>query len=326
MKALVIGYGSIGQRHINNLLSYQNIDVIVCTKRKNVQNLKKKCTVYDTIEKGIQEKPDFAIICNETSYHVKTAIKLAKNNIHLFIEKPLSNSTNNVDNLLSIIKQNHLITLVGCNLRFHKCIQKIKEIISKNDLGKIISVQVESGSYLPEWHQNEDYRNSYASKKNLGGGVIFTCIHELDYLHWFFGNVKEIFSMSGKFSDLDISVEDLSAMLMRFNNNIIAEVHLDYFQRPDFRKCKIIGTKGTLYWNSNTNTVEFYDPKKKKWIEKLQIKDYDRNTMYVEELSHFIDCLKNKHNTINPVANAIKVLDVAMAAKKSSHTKKVITI
>ena len=110
---------------------------------------------------------------------------------------------------------------------------------------------LESGSYLPDWHPYEDYRNSYASKENLGGGVVLTCIHEIDYLHWFFGEIKELFAMTGKFSDLKIEVDDLASVTMKFSNNIIVELHLDFFQKPDFRCCKIIGTNGTIYWDSD---------------------------------------------------------------------------
>ena len=92
-----------------------------------------------------------------------------------------------------------------------------------------------------------------------------TCIHEIDYLYWIFGEVKEIFSISGKFSDLEIDVEDLSSILISFQNNIIGEVHLDYFQKPTFRCCKIIGTNGTIYWDSDINLVKIFDHKTKNY-------------------------------------------------------------
>ena len=325
MKALVLGYGSIGKRHISNLSSFKDMEVLVCTKRRYDDFLRrKKCKIFNSIDECLKEKPDIAIISNASSLHVKTAIKLANSGIHLFIEKPLSNSLTGVGTLTKIVKKQKLVTLMGCVLRFHPCIKKIKEIISKNGVGRIISVHVENGSYLPDWHRDEKYQNSYTARRNLGGGVVLTCIHELDYLYWFFGNVKEVFSITGKFSDLELSVEDLSAILLQFKNNIISEVHLDYFQRPEVRSCKIIGTKGTIYWKLNTNSVKIYDIKKKKWIEKLKLQNYDDNTMYVEELTHFLSCVKDKKKTINDVYEGAKILQIALAVKQSSKTKKVI--
>ena len=327
LKVLVIGYGSIGKRHIENLLSFSDLEILVCTKRKEDRFLREnKCKTFNSLEKCLKEKPDIALITNVTSLHVSTAIKLANAGINLLIEKSLSNSFYNVDKLIKIVKRKKIITLIGCQLRFHPCISKIKEIISRNEIGRVISVHVESGSYLPDWHPHEDYRDSYASRKDLGGGVVLTCIHEIDYLYWFFGDVKEVFSMTGKYSDLDLSVDDLSSILIKFKDNIIAEVHLDYFQRPDFRSCKIIGTGGTIYWDSEINTVKVYDIKKEKWIEKIKLSNYDKNVMYKEELSYFIKCVKKKENTINNVYDGLKTLQIALAVIKSAKLKRVVTL
>ena len=179
-----------------------------------------------------------------------------------------------------------------------------------------------NGSYLPDWHPNEDYEKGYASRKELGGGVILTCIHEIDYLYWLFGDVKEVYSMSGKFSDLKINSEDLSAIILKFKNNIIAEIHLDYFQRPSSRTCKIIGTKGTIFCDFSSNSVKYYDIKKKKWFNMIRLAKYDFNSMYVEQTKHFLDCIKNRKKTINDVHQGLKILKIAMAILKSSEKGK----
>ena len=110
--------------------------------------------------------------------------------------------------------------MIGCNMRFHQCLQEIKKILQHRKIGKVISVRAESGSHLPNWHPGEDYRTSYASLKKLGGGVVLTCIHEIDYLRWFFGAVDQAFSFTGKFSNLELSVEDLSAILLKFKETL----------------------------------------------------------------------------------------------------------
>ena len=323
MKILVIGYGSIGKRHVKNLLKISGVEVIICTKRKNLElKIKNKCKIFVTVEKSLKENPDAAIITNTTTKHVSTALKLAKLGIHLLIEKPLSNNLKNIKKLSQIVKEKRIITLIGCNMRFHPCIQQIKCVIENKELGKIISIHSENGSYLPDWHPNENYQNSYASKKELGGGVILTCIHEIDYLYWFFGKVKEVFSITGKFSDLEINAEDLASIIIKFKNNSVAEVHLDYFQKPNHRSCKIIGTKGSLIWDSNSNTVKIYKIKTKKWLNKIKIENYDENLMYVDELNHFLKCIQEHKETINPLKQGIETLEIAVWLKKASKSKK----
>lgn len=327
MKALVIGYGSIGKRHISNLSKFKNIEISVVTSR-NSDNflLKNKCKLFKTIKDAIKEHYDFCIISNASSLHMQSALMLATHGIHLFIEKPLSNSLSGINSLLKKSQKQKLITQIGCNLRFHPCIKEIKTILSKNKIGKVYSIQIENGSFLPNWHPDEDYRKSYAAQQKMGGGVVLTCIHEIDYLYWFFGKIHEVFSFTKKLSDLKIDCEDISSILMTVGKNITAEIHLDYFQQPPKRSCKIIGSSGTIVWNFESNTVKLYNSKQKKWTDIIKVKKYDYNQMYVDELTHFINCVKNKKTSINPISDGIKTLKIALAIKKSSELKKVIKL
>ena len=327
MKILIIGFGSIAKRHINNLIHNINCEIIVYSRRKNIRFLDhKKIMVLNSLEKCLLEKPDVALITNETAFHIPMAIKMAKSGLDLFIEKPLSNSTNGIKTLQKIVKQKKLVTQMGCNLRFHKCIIKIRQLINQKKIGKVISIQSENGSYLPDWHPNEDYRKGYASDRQLGGGIILTMIHDIDYLYWIFGNPKSIFSVSGKFSDLDISAEDYCSSIIEFKNNITAELHLDFFQRPEFRGCKIKGTKGVIYWNSDKNEIRLFKNRKKVWEVVLALKKFQRNEMYIDEIIHFLKCVKNRKQTINNLDEGIKTMKIALAMKKSSKNRRMVKI
>ena len=327
MKVLIVGYGSIGKRHINNLSATRNCRIIVCTKRKQDNFLRKKhCKIFRSLAQCIQENPDFALVTNETVKHIGIAIKLAKSGIPLFIEKPLSNSMNRIDELKSIIKEKKIVTMVGCNLRFHPCIKKLKKLVLTKKIGRIISVYAENGSFLPDWHPYENYTKGYAARLDLGGGVALTNIHEIDYLCWIFGNVKEVYSVTGKLSDLKITADDFSYMLLQFKNKIVSHVNLDFFHKPASRYCKVIGTNGVIYCDLITNKIKTYYPKKKKWSEDLKLKNYNFNDMYVEELQHFISCVRTNKKTINSINDSIHALKVVINAKKSSKLKKPINM
>ena len=322
-----MGWGSIGHRHIKNLLKYPDVEIIICTNKKSINTeIEKRCKIVKLLEDGIKETPDIAFITNVTSEHVSTAVKLAEHGINLFIEKPLSHSVDHIDELLEIIKRKKIKVMIGSNFRFHECIKKIKELLDENLIDEIISVRVECGSYLPDWHPNEDYRSSYAAQKELGGGVVLTCIHEIDYLHWFLGQVDEIVSFSGKYSDLELNVDDLSTALIKFKKNIIAEIHLDFFQRKEFRSCKIIGKKGTIYWDSDSNLVKLFDINENKWIEILKISNYDRNQMFMKELDYYLDCINHNKEPMNSVIESKEVLKIALGIIESSKTKQVVKI
>jgi predicted dehydrogenase len=266
------------------------------------------------------------IICNETSLHVKTAIKFANKGCHIFLEKPISNSLKDVPPLIKIIKNKKLISMIGCNMRFHSGIKLMKQLIDKKEIGRIISVYAENGSFMPDWHPWENYRISYASSMRLGGGVVLTQIHEIDYLYWFFGKVFEVYGLTGKLSDLEIDVEDYAVCLLKFKNKIIAEIHLDYFQKPSVRNCKIIGRKGQIRWDWENNHVQIFKNKDKKWVTKNFEKKFDKNKMYVDELEYFFNCVKRKKTPMNSIIDGLEPQKIALAIKESSKCGKKIRI
>ena len=328
---LIVGYGSIGKKHLENFLQFKDIQLTVYTKRNDLQLLRENgIKISDSLTECLKENPDVGVITNETSLHIPIAIKLAKEGLDLFLEKPLSNSLKDVEKLRAIVKKKKLITQIGCNLRFHPCIKKIKSLIEHQKIGRIISAQVQNYSYLPDSHRWEDYRKSYAARKDLGGGVILTnAIHEIDYLYWFFQEVENVISISGKFSDLDIKAEDYVSGLLKFKNKIIGELHMDYFQRPDFRSCKIRGTKGEIYWNSDDNCVNIYNINKKKWETKFDngfSHNLDTYSSYVEELKHFLKCVKHRKETINDLEQGVRTLKIALAIKKASKLMKSVNV
>jgi len=350
-KVLVIGLGSIGKRHIINLLVHTNVKIIVCTKRKNIKLKKigkskklsvlksdrvgipsnkieiphgKDVKIFNSLDRCLDEKPNIGFITNETSYHVPTITKLIDAGLDLFIEKPISDSMKGLKKISKIVKEKKLITQIGCNFRFHPCIKKMKQLVQNKSIGKIISVQLENGSYLPDYHPWEDYQYSYTAQKKLGGGIIVSEIHDLDYLYWIFGDIKEVFSISGKFSDLKTDTEDLASITLRFNNNIIGHMHLDWFQRPSFRSCKIKGTNGVIFWDSDSNKVKLYNTKKNRWNLVLNAKNYQKNSMYVDEIKHFLKCVQKRENTINGIEEGIRTLQISLAIKKASKLKKVV--
>ena len=331
IKILVVGYGHIGRIHVDNFLEFKGVRLIVYTKRNDLQLLKKKgVKVSNSLTECLKENPDVGVIANETSLHTPIAIKLAKEGLDLFLEKPLSNSLKDVEKLRAIVKKKKLITQMGCNLRFHSCINRIKSLIEQQKIGKIISVQVHNSSYLPDSYLFSDYRKSYAARKDLGGGVILTnAIHEIDYMYWFFQEVENVISMSGKFSELDVTTEDYVSSLLKFKNKIIGELHMDYFQRPNFRSCKIRGTKGEIYWNSDNNCVNIFNMNKKRWETKFDdgfSDNLDTYSSYIEELKHFLKCVKHRKETINDLEQGITTLKIALAIKKASKLMKNVNV
>ena len=154
--------------------------------------------------------------------------------------------------MLELARSKNLVTLVGCNLRFHPGLVAVKRLLEQGVAGRIVAIRAEVGQYLPDWHPGEDYRQGYSARLDLGGGIILDAVHEIDYVRWLLGPVRSVACFAGKLSHLEVETEDTAALLFRFSNGTIGEVHLDYVQRAYSRTCHIIGDEGTIRWDYST--------------------------------------------------------------------------
>jgi len=327
-KFLVIGCGSIGKRHIKNLL-YLGIKNIIAfdTRNDRLREMNKefKIETFARLENALADGVNFVLICTPTSLHIPNALLAARKGCHLFIEKPLSDSLNGIDELIKEVEHKNLITLVACNYRFHPGLQKVKKILKEGIVGNVLSVRAQYGQYLPDCRPWEDYRLIYSAYRCLGGGIILDRIHELDYLRWLFGEVKEIFCLGGHFSKLEIDTEDIAEIILQFENGAVASVHLDYVRRTYDCSLEIIGEQGIIQWCYQDNNLRWYTSTKSKW-EAIQWKNYNGNEMYIEEMRHFLRILSGKEESIQDIKEGKKVLEIALAAKRSMEKRKIITL
>jgi len=329
MLILVTGCGSIGQRHIRNLTALNAGNIIAHdVSQERLSDVARDCNIkiYNSLDDALAQKPDVAFICTPTNLHIAPALSAAKSNCHLFIEKPLSHSLEGVDELIKVVAQKKLVTLVGCNMRFHPGIAMMKELLDKKSVGRVICARIQAGQYLPDWHPWEDYRRGYSAKQDLGGGIVLDGIHEIDYITWFLGEVSQVFCFSGKLSSLEIETEDTAEILLRFSSGTIAEIHLDYIQRSYSRSCQIIGEEGTILWDFNQSQVKLYTVESGKWQTFSKKPDYDTNEMYIEEMKHFLQCIEGNTRPAQDINSAKRSLKIALAAKEAAKTGKVVSL
>lgn len=326
---LVIGCGSIGRRHIGNLKAAGVRNVLAFDVRDDRRRDAERSfgvRVSGNLEDAFEAAPRVCFITTPTALHLPLATAAARQGTDLFIEKPLSHNHKGVEEFLQIVRRKRLTTLVGCNMRFHPALALIKAFLDKRVVGRVLSARVEVGQYLPDWHPREDYRRGYSARRAAGGGIILDAVHELDYIRWMLGPVESVSCFAGKLSRLEIETEDNAAILLKFCSGAIGEVHLDYVQRAYSRSCHIIGEEGTIRWDWNSGEVRLYRAADKKWKSYPIPARWEVNRMYSDELRHFLRCLKGKEKPALDVFEAAKVLNVALAAKESAATGRVVRL
>jgi predicted dehydrogenase len=327
MKFLVIGCGSIGERHIRNLKGLSAEEILahdLDIKRLNLMKEKYEVSIYKNIEKAWEQKPDVVLVCTPPSSHIPLSLTAINYGANVFIEKPLSNTLKGVDKLLENAREKNLAIFVGYNFRFHKGIQLVKEMVDSREIGKILFARAEFGQYLPDWRPWQDYRQSYTAKRDLGGGIILDGSHEIDYMRWILGDTREICCFAGKISNLEVETEDVAEILIKFKTSVIGEIHLDFVKQSYSRTCEIVGEEGIIQWSYQDRGVNIYSEDTKKW-KTINIKD-EPNDMYIRELEHFINCIKNGEKPLIDGEEGKKTLRLALLAKQSSETKRVIKV
>ncbi len=334
--ALFVGLGGVGQRHLRNLrellgdqlrpIAYRvRRENDVLTDRLGIKdggNLERDfgLVVHHDLDAALAERPAICIIANPSALHVPVALRAIEGGADVFIEKPLSSSLDDVQNLINSSERAGRIGYVAYQLRFHPAVQALCRAMDEELVGTIYGAAAEVAEYLPAFHPYEDYRRMYASRSDLGGGVILTQIHEVDLLYRLFGTPDRVFSEGGKISNLEIDVEDSATSVLSFRRadgaRWAASLHQDYLGRPPRRSLRIWGSRGNLDLNLRAGTLDFVDTEGD--IRRIvDAQDHPRNQLFIDELQHFLDCVRMRTSPCVTLADGAETLRIALGLKSS---------
>ena len=300
MKFLIIGLGSMGKRRIRNLRCLDAGEIIgfdLSEERRKESEKKYKIKTFDRFEDALLANPDAFIISTPPHLHKPYILEAIKHNKHFFTELNLISA--DLKEVVRKMKHKKIVASSSTTMRYIDCIKKIKEIIDDKKIGNLASIIYHVGQYLTDWHPWEDYRNFFASRKDTSACKEILAI-ELNWLTWMFGNVKSVSCMKGKFSNLDLEIEDTYHVIINFNDAALASISVDAVSRTPFRELKIIGDKGTVLWDKNGNSVRVYTSDDKKWrfykeekgsVEKGYV---HKEEPYIQEMADFIKAIKKR--------------------------------
>lgn len=318
---LIAGLGSIGRRHLSNLVSLGHKEFLLYRTRQSSlpeDELSVYPVEYD-LQAALTRLPTAVIVSNPTSLHLDVAIPAARAGCHLFLEKPLSHNLNRLDELSEAVEEGGGRVVVGFQFRFHPALQTIRNLIDSNALGRIMYIHCQWSEYLPGWHPWEDYRRAYSARRDLGGGVVLTLCHPIDYLRWIFGEVDWVYSYVEKMSDLELEVEDAAEIMLHFSSGILASLHLDYIQQPPQHYIEITGTMGMIKWNDSDGIVNFYQNEKKEWEQFNPPDGFERNHMFLEEMRHFIQVVGGREKSLCNLQEGIQVQRIVDTIYRSAQ-------
>lgn len=295
--------GSIAQKHIQAIRSIEpEAEIFALRHSKNGKDINGIKSIY--IWDDITFQPDFILISNPTSEHAITIEKAIEFNCPLFIEKPSLHTLEKADELLKQIQERHIITYVGCDLRFHPALNFIKSYLEKNK-PIINEVNIYCGSFLQEWRSGVDYKKVYSSIPEFGGGVHLDLIHEPDYCYWIFGKPLQHKNLCRSKSSLEIKAIDYANMIFDYPS-FTASIILNYYRRDMKRMMEIVTDEITISVDLITGKV--YDNKQNILFQS----SVNSTDIYIHQMQHFIDCIKNKKESMNSFEESIDVLKLCI--------------
>ena len=247
--ALICGLGSIGRRHLRHLraLGVERIDAY----RRGRATIPDDGSAppdreFATLEAALAERPQVVVVANPTSLHVQTARAAVAAGCHVLVEKPLSDSVKGCKKLAHEAEAAGVVVSVACNLRFHPAALALREWIQSGEpLGRPLTARAHFGTYLPDWHPWEDYRESYAARADLGGGAALTHVHEIDLVGWLFGPAASVAALALAGNPLGTDVDEACALVVSHEGGVLTTLTLSFVEKPASRTLDVAFTGGT---------------------------------------------------------------------------------
>ncbi|MBK8249821.1 MAG: Gfo/Idh/MocA family oxidoreductase [Gemmatimonadetes bacterium] len=321
-RVVVVGAGSIGQRHLRNLAELGIEAAALRTYRGTTGPLVgvPSLTTWDAVDVFA---PDAIIIANPTALHSEVAVRAASAGYHLLVEKPLAHDVAAAVAACRAAAHAGVVALVGYHFRHHPSLQVMRDWIRQGAIGTPVHAQVTWGEYLPGWHPGEDHLTGYSARRALGGGAVLTLSHPIDYLRWLLGEVTEVSAMVSQSTPYTLDVEDVAHLTLRFASGVLAAVTLDYAQRPAEHTLRIVGLDGTLTWDARTGVARRTGPDGEV-LEAGVAPGFQRNDLFRAELRHFAECVAGEATPACTMDDGLAAVRICVAAMRSSAWGRVV--
>ena len=315
----------MGKRRIRNFQYLKQEKIIGFDSREDrCKEASEKYSVetFQNISKALDKKPDAMVISTPPDLHMKYAKIALENKIHFFTEASVVQDE--MEDIIEMLDKNDIVGLPSCTMRYHPIVNEIRNILSKNIIGKPLSFLYHSGQYLPDWHPWEDYRKFYVAKRETGACREIVPF-ELVWLIDLFGKIKTVSARKSKVSSLEIDIDDIYNILLEFENGIESTMTVDVITRFPFRQIKILGESGVILADWSERIVKYFT-KEEGWIEnriddgKIEEDYIHGEGPYIEEMKVFLESIQKNRKQPYTFKEDLQILKTLELIEKSSDT------
>lgn len=331
MKFVIVGCGSMGCRRARCLKALGHSDILaVDTREDRRQRIAAELGVdtCDRMEAALERKPDFALICLPPHLHFEALLTCIESGIPAFCESPLTLSLDDADEVIRRSEAAHVFLAPSMTYLHNPIHLKIAELLHENVLGRPLAAISHVGQHVEDWHPYEDYRGFYASKRAEGGMCFDMLPHEFHIFTHLFGRVKWLNCMARRRCETietDTDACDVYDVLLDMEAGVSLIIHEDMFQRPFNVYRRIMCENGAIEWDWHSlRLCEYRGPQflgNPDW-RTVELKGYDFEQMYINEISHALESLQGKEDYGLPPRKEREILSLVLACEESSHSGK----
>lgn len=318
---LILGTGSAGQRHAENLASLGCRISCMDPRSDRLDEMRGKIDLigaYTSMDAAFSSKEVFhgVAVTSPPVFHVEQCIQALELGIPVLLEKPVSPDLESAKRLQSTVHNTNVPLLLGYTYRWWPPLNRVRELLTNRTVGALRHVKFVMSAHLADWHPWENYWDFFMASKALGGGALLDESHWIDLMFWLLGKPEMLMARIGKISDLKIDTDDNVDMIIVYDNGLHVTMHLDLYGRPHEKYIRFVGDEGTIFWTMEPNRVAVGKEMTDTW-ESYEF-DCERNDMFLGVDREFIEVLDGAPIKTCNIQDGVEVLALIEAARQSS--------
>jgi predicted dehydrogenase len=317
-KLLVVGVGSIGERHLRCFLATGRAEAAFVEINDSLRRtIAERYGVpgFKSLEEALATNPTAAVVCVPAHLHIPISTTLADRGLHLLIEKPLSTSFEGIDRLQAIVSDKRLTAGVAYVYRSHPLLTAMRAAIQDGKLGRPVELTAVSGQHFPTYRPA--YRDIYYKDRATGGGAIQDALtHVINAVEWLLGPVERLVTDAAHQVLDGVTVEDTVHLLAR-HGSVMASYSLNQYQAPNEFTLTVVCERGTIRWESHENRLRTMLAPSSAWQDET-MPPLERDTLFVRQADQFLTSIEGSLPTMSSIEEGLQTLRVNLAALASA--------
>jgi predicted dehydrogenase len=319
-RVLVVGVGSIGERHVRCFAATGRARISVCEVnaelRRTVAERYSVAEPFADLESGLAARPEVVVICTPAQLHVSLALAAVRAGAHVLIEKPLSAGFDGVTELLHEVGARGIVAGVAYVYRAHPALAAMRDAIGSGRFGEPVQVVATCGQHFPLYRPA--YRTIYYNDRATGGGAVQDALtHVVNAAEWLVGPVTRLAADVGHQVLDGVTVEDTAHVLTR-HGNVMGCFSLNQHQAPNETTLTVVCARGTARFEYHECRWRWATEPGALWTDE-PCPPLERDALFIRQAVAFLDAVEGGAAPLCTLAEARQTLAVNLAILRAAE-------